>query len=247
MPYTFGSLLRDRAVVLMGLTLLGRDEDADALLEEVSAQLSDEYWYSTQSVSFALVAVAQNAGAKPFKEFSFDYTAGHVVAKLKSGSPLASLLLPAPPMSGMPLELTNTSDRKLYVTASVRAVPRSGEEQPSMNGLTLTVNYSDADGNAVDIAKVPQGMDLIAQVTVKNVGARARGQSRAVATVPGGWEIRNDRLEDVDTSGDREQDKAYRGAYWWVPGEWRNAAAAPGRVRRHPRRPRAALLQPALG
>ncbi len=34
------------------------------------------HWYSTQSVSFALVAVAQNAGAKPFKGFSFDYTAG---------------------------------------------------------------------------------------------------------------------------------------------------------------------------
>ena len=34
-PYTFGSLLRDRAVVLMGLTLLGRDAEADALLEDV--------------------------------------------------------------------------------------------------------------------------------------------------------------------------------------------------------------------
>ena len=150
-------------------------------------------------------------------------------------------------MSGMPLELTNTSDRKLYVTASVRAVPRSGEEQPSMNGLTLTVNYSDADGNAVDIAKVPQGMDLIAQVSVKNVGTRAVDNLALSQLFPGGWEIRNDRLEDVDTSGDREQDKTYRGAYWWVPGEWRNAADAPGRVRRHPRRPRAALLQPALG
>ncbi len=66
-PYTFGSLLRDRAVVLMGLTLLGRDAESNALLEDVSAQLSDESWYSTQSVSFALVAVAQNAGTKPFK------------------------------------------------------------------------------------------------------------------------------------------------------------------------------------
>ena len=35
-PYTFGSLLRDRAVVLMGLTLLGRDAETSALLEDVS-------------------------------------------------------------------------------------------------------------------------------------------------------------------------------------------------------------------
>jgi len=122
----------------------------------------------------------------------------------------------------VPLQLTNTSDRKLYVTANVRAVPRSGEEQPSSSGLTLTVNYSDLEGHAVDIAKVPQGMDLVAQVTVKNVGARNVDNLALSQLVPAGWEIRNDRLENADTSGERTQDEAYRGAYWWVPGGWRN-------------------------
>ncbi len=222
-PYTFGSLLRDRAVVLMGLTLLGRDEESNALLEEVSMQLTDEYWYSTQSVSFALVAVAKNAGAKPFKGFSFDYEAGKARSSIQGESPLASITAARPPASGMPLALTNTSDRKLYVTANVRAVPRSGEELFSANGLTLTVKYSDADGNAIDIAKVPQGMDLIAQVTVKNIGARGVDNLALSQLVPAGWEIRNDRLENADTAGDRTQDAGYRGAYWWVPGEWRNA------------------------
>ena len=99
-PYTFGSLLRDRAVVLMGLTLLGRDEDSNGLLEQVSEQLSDMNWYSTQSVSFALVAVAQNAGAKPFKGFSFDYSVGKANSTVAGESPLASITLPAPPMAG---------------------------------------------------------------------------------------------------------------------------------------------------
>ena len=39
-PYTFGSLLRDRAVVLQGLTLMGRDAESNALVEDISAQLS---------------------------------------------------------------------------------------------------------------------------------------------------------------------------------------------------------------
>jgi uncharacterized protein YfaS (alpha-2-macroglobulin family) len=222
-PYTFGSLLRDRAVVLMGLTLLGRDAESNALLEEVSAQLSDESWYSTQSVSFAMVAVAQNAGTKPFKGFSFDYAAAKARSTaIKGESPLASIPLPAPPAAGMPLSLTNTSDRKLYVTASVRAVPRSGEERPSANGLTLAVTYSDADGNPVDIAKVPQGMDLIAQLTVKNTGTRALDNLALSQIVPAGWEIRNDRLENVDATGERKQDDTSRGSYWWVPSQWRN-------------------------
>jgi uncharacterized protein YfaS (alpha-2-macroglobulin family) len=122
----------------------------------------------------------------------------------------------------MPLALTNTSDRKLYVTASVRAVPRSGEERPSANGLTLTVTYSDADGNPVDVASVPQGMDLIAQLTVKNTGTRALDNLALSQIVPAGWEIRNDRLENVDTTGERKQDDTSRGAYWWVPSQWRN-------------------------
>ena len=225
-PYTFGSLLRDRAVVLMGLTLLGRDEESNALLETVSGQLSDEYWYSTQSVSFALVAVAQNAGSKPFKGFSFDYStssgAGKAKSTVKGESPLASITLAAPPAAGMPLTVSNTSDRKLYVTASVRAVPRSGEEEFSANGLTLAVKYSDADGNNVDIAKVPQGMDLIAQVTVKNIGARGIDNLALSQLVPAGWEIRNDRMENVETAGERTQEPGYRGAYWWVPSEWRS-------------------------
>ena len=222
--YTFGSLLRDRAVVLMGLTLLGRDAESNALLEDVSGQLSDESWYSTQSVSFALVAVAQNAGAKPFKGFSFDYSAGKARSTVTGTTPLASLTLPVPPAAGLPLTLKNTSDRKLYVTASVRAVPHSGEETASANGLTLNVTYTDADGNALDPARVNQGMDLIAQIAVKNLGTRAVDNLALSQLVPAGWEIRNDRMEGVDTSGNREPEKDQRGAYWWVPSEWRNQA-----------------------
>jgi len=223
-PYTFGSLLRDRAVVLMGLTLLGRDAESNALLEDVSGQLSDESWYSTQSVSFALVAVAQNAGAKPFKGFSFDYSAGKARSTVTGTTPLASLTLPTPPAAGLPLMLKNTSDRKLYVTASVRAVPHSGEEAASANGLSISVTYSDADGNPVDLARVSQGMDLIAQIAVKNLGTRGIDNLALSQLVPAGWEIRNDRLEGVANAGDRELENNSRGAYWWVPSEWRKQA-----------------------
>ncbi len=84
-PYTFGSLLRDRAVVLMGLTLLGREAETGPLLEDVAAQLSDGSWYSTQSVAFALVAVAQNTGTKPFTGFSFDYAVWRRAQAVRQG------------------------------------------------------------------------------------------------------------------------------------------------------------------
>jgi uncharacterized protein YfaS (alpha-2-macroglobulin family) len=222
-PYTFGSLMRDRAVVLMGMTLLGRDAETGPLLEDLSAQLSSGDWYSTQSVAFALVAVAQNTGAKTFTGFSFDYTAAAARKQtFKADSPVASIKLPAPPASGAPLTLTNTSDRKVYATVAVRAVPRSGEEDTSANGLTLSVEYSDADGKVVDVRKILQGSDLVAQVSVKNVSKRQLDNLALSQLVPAGWEIRNDRLEGVDTQGERTSEKQPLAQFWWVPSEWRN-------------------------
>jgi uncharacterized protein YfaS (alpha-2-macroglobulin family) len=224
-PYTFGSLMRDRAVVLMGMTLLGRDAETGPLLEDVAAQLNDGSWYSTQSLAFALVAVAQNTGAKPFLGFSFDYaTPGERKQAVQAESPVASLKLPPPPAAGVPLTITNTSDRKLYATVSVRAVPRSGEEDASANGLSLGVEYSDADGNPLDPRHVQQGSDLIAQLTVKNVSKRQLDNLALSQLVPAGWEIRNDRLEGVDTQGERTAGKQPRGQFGWVPAQWRNQA-----------------------
>jgi uncharacterized protein YfaS (alpha-2-macroglobulin family) len=219
-PYTFGSLLRDRAIVLQALTLLGREAEANALVEEISAQLSSEDWYSTQSVAFALVAVAQNTGTKPFAGFSFGYSAGKTSATVKAEAPLASLKLAPPPAAGIPLSVKNDADRKLFVTASVRAVPRSGEEDASAKGLVVTVSYTDADGEAVDVTKVAQGMDLIAQVSVRNLGKRRVDNLALTQILPAGWEIRNDRLEGADTSGERTTDNA-RASFWWAPAEWR--------------------------
>jgi uncharacterized protein YfaS (alpha-2-macroglobulin family) len=221
-PYTFGSLLRDRAVVLMGMTLLGRDTETAGLLEDISAQLADGGWYSTQSVAFALVAVAQNTGAKPFTGFSFDYTAGAGRAQtVKGESPLATIKLPAPAIGTAPLSFTNTSDRKLYATVAMRATPRSGEEDASANGLTIDIGYSSLNGNAdgkpVDIRKLLQGSDLMAQITVRNVGKRTLDNLALSQLVPAGWEVRNDRLEGADTSGERKTDEAPREQFWWVP------------------------------
>ena len=221
-PYTFGSLLRDRAVVLMGMTLLGRDAESAPLLDDIATQLSSGDWYSTQSLAFALVAVAQNTGTKPFKGFSFDYSLSDGAGKartqsVRGESPVANLKLPPPPAAGLPLALTNTSDRKLYVTAAVRAIPASGEEDGSANGLDIQVVYSDADGKPVDVRRLAQGSDLMAQITVRNTSKRYLDNLALTQMVPAGWEIRNDRLEDVDTDGDRNQDAPLMPRFWWVP------------------------------
>jgi uncharacterized protein YfaS (alpha-2-macroglobulin family) len=177
-------------------------------------------------VAFALVAVAQNTGASPYTGFSFEYESGGARKQVVKGeTPVAHIKLPPPVTGSTPLTVTNTSDRKLYVTAAVRAIPKSGEEDASSNGLALTVNYSDADGKTVDVRRVVQGSDLIAQVTVKNVGTRQLDNLALSQLVPAGWEIRNDRLEGADTQGERQSENHQSHTqFWWVPATWRSRA-----------------------
>ena len=50
---TFGSDLRDQAIRLMTLTLLGDGKEAALLTRDISKELSSDDWLSTQSTAFA--------------------------------------------------------------------------------------------------------------------------------------------------------------------------------------------------
>ena len=86
----------------------------------------------------------------------------------------------------------------------------------------IDVVYSDMAGKAVDVRKLAQGSDLIAQVTVKNVSKRPLDNLALMQLVPAGWEIRNDRLEDVATEGERTVNLNQQRRFWWVPGQYRS-------------------------
>ncbi len=72
-------------------------------------------------------------------------------------------------------------------------------------------------------SKLPQGIDLIAQVTVRNTSRRALDNLALTQMFPGGWEIRNDRLEGADTARrSQHRGRARAQRFWWVPAEWRD-------------------------
>ena len=61
---TFGSDLRDEAMILETLTLLGQQQKAAAMLRTVASRLSQDDWYSTQTTAYSLIAIAQYCGEK---------------------------------------------------------------------------------------------------------------------------------------------------------------------------------------
>jgi hypothetical protein len=59
---TYGSDLRDEAMILETLTILGQQQKASGLVRMVAAKLSIDSWYSTQTTAYSLVAIAQYCG-----------------------------------------------------------------------------------------------------------------------------------------------------------------------------------------
>lgn len=59
---TYGSDLRDEAMILETLTLLGQKQKATGLVHTVAARLSQDDWYSTQTTAYSLIALAQFYG-----------------------------------------------------------------------------------------------------------------------------------------------------------------------------------------
>jgi len=217
--YTFGSRLRDRALLLQALTLMGREADAAALVDGIAGELGEDHWYSTQSVAYALVAVARWAQTQPPSPFTFEYTAGHAATtRLSPSAPVVTLDLPSPAAAGTPLTVRNTSTRTLYATATVRGIARSGEEDASANGLGIDVHYQDSAGQAVDVTRLVQGRDLVAEIVIRNTTTRRLTNLALTQMLPAGWEIRNERLDGGEALG-ATTSTAPRTAWgwWWIP------------------------------
>src|SRR5690606_38460472 len=70
---TFGPALRDRAMILETLDLMGRRQEAERLLLSVAAGLDNDSWYSTQTTAFALLAIGKFGGSEQRKN-TFTYT-----------------------------------------------------------------------------------------------------------------------------------------------------------------------------
>ena len=93
------------------------------------------------------------------------------------------------------MEVVNTSDSPLFVTLTRRGSPAAGEETASSAGLKLQVEYTDRDGESVDVSQVLQGTDLYANVTVLNESGRDVSDLALEYAVPSGWEIHNERMD----------------------------------------------------
>lgn len=195
---TFGSDLRDQAMVLETLTLMGRRAKAAELLPTIAAKLSQDNWYSTQTTAYALIAVAKYCGKNP--------SGAKIIATSNiDGKPTdinsAAYIRQLPVVfknAASNVVITNKGSNTLYVRLITQGQPLSGDSLKVNNNpalLGMTVNYLSQDGKDIDISKLAQGSDFVAKVVIKNPGKRGYYSQMALTQIfPSGWEILNARM-----------------------------------------------------
>ncbi len=195
--FTYGSDLRDRAMVLEAVVLLGLAEHVGPLAKGVSESLSKKEWLGTHETAYALLALSRALqGSKgETTAFSFEWMGG-AATSVTSAMPLVERALDVGQTTAPKLVVRNTGQATLYTRLILSGLPAVGRETAGASGLALGVEYLTPDDKPLDPSRLAQGTDFKVRVKVTNTGVRGDYQELALShVVASGWEIRNDRLD----------------------------------------------------
>ncbi|MGB1308766.1 MAG: hypothetical protein ACPG6B_07635, partial [Oceanihabitans sp.] len=75
-----------------------------------------------------------------------------------------------------------------------------GNEVTEQRGLSISVTYKDLHGNTIDVSKLQQGQDFVANVQVSNLKNESVKNVALTQIFPSGWEIVNTRFTDYGSN-----------------------------------------------
>lgn len=196
--YTYGSDMRDRGLLLATLVSLDTNKDLTwQVAEQVAKDLSSGSWYSTQSISWALLAMSEFAAANTSSNgIKFAYQQKGEKSWVTQGSNNAFFRMA---INDPQISVRNDHDKPIRVLVSNRGIPANLHEAPSHDGLAMDVNFLTLDNKPLSVEQLPQGQDFVAEVTISGEFDKLLTSNieniALTAVVPSGWQIRNERLE----------------------------------------------------
>ncbi|MCY3767609.1 MAG: MG2 domain-containing protein [Gemmatimonadetes bacterium] len=199
---TYGSGMRDLAIILNTLVMLERWSEADEVANDLGLALASQKWYSTQTTGFMLLSLGKYVRSLDRGEdgpsvltgtirlpdgrempFETDRSAYHVEIEEGFGREVAVTLDSA------------STVRRAFATLDWDGVPLTDDEGDTSSKLALKVRWLNDDGLPVDPAELSQGENFWGHLRVRNLTvARNVEELALVQVLPAGWEIDNPRL-----------------------------------------------------
>ncbi|MEO0629017.1 MAG: hypothetical protein AAFY91_18625, partial [Bacteroidota bacterium] len=212
LAYTFGSDVRDMAMLLEAALLTDNQDQANQLLLRLANQVNRRSWLSTQEVAFVILAMGKMMGDSPAGQpVLATYTPSNGSATDIGNTDAAFVQVELPTERDGSFSVLNRGQGTLYLSVITGGIAEPGQETASSENLRLDVNYRDLNGQPLDVSRLRAGTDFVAEYKVTNPGTlgiyyRQMALRQAVAS---GWEIVNDRLDAV-SDGQSESGYAYK-------------------------------------
>ncbi|MDO5656455.1 MAG: MG2 domain-containing protein [Flavobacteriaceae bacterium] len=198
-PHTYGSSLRDRAIILTALNDTGQRQQAGTLMRNIATELQKDTWYSTQTTAYALMAISefiQKSGIE--KGIYAELNINGKIQEVKSNKALINIDLP---VGNGGLSVKNLQNSYLYASVVNTGIPAEIQSQKEEKNLKMDINYFDLNNQPLQISSLRQGTDFVAVVHVSHPGILGAYQEISLTQIfPSGWEIINTRINNQMTS-----------------------------------------------
>ena len=197
---TFWSELRDDAMRLETFVLMGKIGEAMPLARSIASDFSAQYC-STQEVAFVTPAFSRLADVIDDIASSVTVSYEGSSKEFKNVKGVKTLQIPA---SAGSVTIRNGSKQSIYLSLTSERQPSAQETIPAKSeGAEISLTYTDINGKAVDVQSLKQGDEIYADIIVR-LNAGVASESMALTfKVPSGWEIWNERINDIQYTNER--------------------------------------------
>jgi len=202
LSYTYGSDLRDEAMILETMILMKSRSKSGALAKKLAEEMNSNQWMSTQTTAYCLLSMSKYLGSSNSDKtmrFTYNVNGGSSISKSTQVAMYKSTLNVKEAESG--LNIKNTGKGMLYAKLVVEGTPVIGDQSSSSSNLSIKVSYSDMNGRTIDPRRIIQGTDFIAEVKISNPGTRGTLKEMTLNQMfPSGWEIHNTRMDEFTSA-----------------------------------------------
>lgn len=194
---SYGSEVRDKAMVLETCQLIGLEKTATELMKEIAQKLSSESYLSTQETAYSLLAISKyigRSGTERGVDLSIKY--GSSVKQIQSNAIIEQYTLNENDLQASGnISLQNTGKSKLFIRINTKGVPAQNEVKEYSNQLIIKVNYFTMTGEPLNPTKIKQGTDFKCEVEIQNPTKKVYKELAISQLVASGWEILNPRMD----------------------------------------------------
>ena len=205
MSGTYGSGMRDKAMILDAMITMDEKDKSLQLYLDLSDQISQKHWYSTQATGFTLLALGRYIQKYHGDDSGDEAISGRITEsngqsqKVNSKEIVTNIDLNQ--SFGDKVTFKSTSSiKELFVTLNWNGIPLKSEAGDMFDGIKLENVWKDKNGNIISPQNFKQGDIFTQYITVTNLSNLNLKNVALVQILPSGWEIENERI-NPDTPG----------------------------------------------